>query len=139
MLSAETLTRVRADRRKAYGIAWHKENKTRFRACQAKWRAANPDKYRAALKKWADANKDSRRTYTRTRAARTRGVVGVNLSGAPGICQICFDWTEKLCWDHCHTQNTFRGWLCGKCNAGIGLLGEHKSVLLSALEYLDHV
>jgi hypothetical protein len=38
--------------------------------------------------------------------------------------------------DHCHETNIFRGWLCGKCNRGIGSLGDNEEGLLRALAYL---
>jgi len=42
----------------------------------------------------------------------------------------------KLCLDHDPIKNTFRGWLCHKCNTGIGLLGDNVEGLLRALDYL---
>ena len=38
--------------------------------------------------------------------------------------------------DHCHEGLFFRGWLCGKCNFGIGSLGDNVSGLERALRYL---
>ena len=38
--------------------------------------------------------------------------------------------------DHCHGSNEFRGWLCRKCNTGIGMLGDNIEGTLNALEYL---
>jgi hypothetical protein len=38
--------------------------------------------------------------------------------------------------DHDHVTGKFRGWLCDRCNRGIGLLGDNIESLERALEYL---
>src|ERR1700742_4590865 len=38
--------------------------------------------------------------------------------------------------DHDHTTGKFRGWLCNKCNAGIGMLGDTALGVRFALAYL---
>ena len=44
---------------------------------------------------------------------------------------------EKLCLDHEPKTNTFRGWLCKKCNTGIGLLGDNLKSIMKAVKYLE--
>jgi len=39
--------------------------------------------------------------------------------------------------DHCHKTNTFRSYLCHKCNLGIGFLEDSTANLNSAIKYLD--
>jgi len=63
-------------------------------------------------------------------------------------CPIC-DRIEKECkgegsetasaWaiDHCHETNTFRGWLCHKCNRGIGTFDDNIQILQKAINYLE--
>lgn len=62
-----------------------------------------------------------------------------------GVCQICKkaetskDKNGKDKWlsvDHSHSTGDVRGLLCSKCNTGIGLLGDSKKILKSALKYL---
>ena len=38
--------------------------------------------------------------------------------------------------DHCHIENKFRGWLCHKCNRGIGAFADSVEILNRAIEYL---
>jgi hypothetical protein len=54
------------------------------------------------------------------------------------LCEICskeFD-KSKLCLDHHHESDQFRGNLCRSCNLLIGFAHEDEEVLLSAVEYL---
>lgn len=55
----------------------------------------------------------------------------------PEKCECC----GKKCWrrmsrDHCHKVGRFRGWICGNCNSGIGLLGDDWRGVATALIYL---
>ena len=38
--------------------------------------------------------------------------------------------------DHCHETDVFRGWLCHKCNRGIGAFGDNVEGLQKAINYL---
>ena len=55
-------------------------------------------------------------------------------------CEICGA-VGSLVYDHCHEIGegieAFRGVLCRKCNAGLGLLGDNLNGLLKAVEYLQ--
>lgn len=51
-------------------------------------------------------------------------------------CEIC-NVQENLCWDHSHVSGKFRGTLCSKCNAAIGLLQDDTLLLNKAIEYLS--
>ena len=41
------------------------------------------------------------------------------------------------CADHDHVTNKFRGWLCHKCNLGLGNFADNATRLRSALTYLE--
>ena len=41
--------------------------------------------------------------------------------------------------DHCHDNETFRGWLCKSCNVGLGMLGDNTEGLQRAMDYLERV
>lgn len=62
------------------------------------------------------------------------------LSAQRGVCAICGqpDPTpgRRLAVDHDHQSGAVRGLLCGKCNKGIGLLGDSEEGLLKALAYV---
>ena len=47
--------------------------------------------------------------------------------------------TRKSPWcaDHNHETGEFRGWLCHKCNLGLGNFGDIKQRLLNAVAYLE--
>ena len=52
-----------------------------------------------------------------------------------GMCCIC--WLRPIyCVDHEHCTGLFRGLLCNRCNAGLGMFGDDPNVMLRAIEYL---
>ena len=55
------------------------------------------------------------------------------------ICEICLirvDKPRKLKLDHCHDKDFARGWLCNRCNCGIGFFRDNPHILISAADYL---
>lgn len=59
----------------------------------------------------------------------------------PQRCECCgnIDTRRALCLDHDHDTNAFRGWLCNKCNIGIGHLNDNLDGVLKAVKYLTGV
>ena len=53
-------------------------------------------------------------------------------------CQACGS-DDNLCYDHDHITSKFRGVLCGKCNTGIGMLGDNIQGVQQALNYLKEI
>ena len=54
-------------------------------------------------------------------------------------CQCCKN-VAKLHCDHSHTKSKkFRGWICSKCNVGIGNLGDDIAGIRRALKYLENI
>ena len=51
------------------------------------------------------------------------------------LCGIC-NKSNNLVFDHCHKNNTFRGYCCNSCNRSIGVLGDDVPGLLNAINYL---
>ena len=56
----------------------------------------------------------------------------------PERCACCHKKVEKLQVDHIHGSTTFRGWLCGGCNTGIGSLGDNLEGVLQSAIYLEN-
>jgi hypothetical protein len=58
-----------------------------------------------------------------------------------GKCAICFNYPKssypKLYIDHDHKTGKLRGLLCHTCNSGVGMLKDDKTILQSAINYLD--
>ena len=52
-------------------------------------------------------------------------------------CECCGEVPERLELDHCHRTGEFRGWLCGRCNLGIGMLQDSLEGALMAAVYLS--
>jgi hypothetical protein len=56
-----------------------------------------------------------------------------------GICECCSKPTKRsMDLDHDHDSGEFRGWLCTKCNRGIGYLGDSIEGLEMAINYLKN-
>lgn len=58
---------------------------------------------------------------------------------APLRCECCGNKpskTRSLALDHCHVTGKFRGWLCVRCNTGLGGLGDSIAGLQRGLAYL---
>jgi hypothetical protein len=45
--------------------------------------------------------------------------------------------SNYFCVDHCHKTGKVRGLLCSTCNTALGLLGDSKTNLLEAINYLS--
>jgi hypothetical protein len=58
-----------------------------------------------------------------------------------GKCYICeiheIDCKVNLSADHCHKTGSFRGWLCGTCNAALGFFNDSVELLEKAILYLN--
>lgn len=68
---------------------------------------------------------------------REQLVIAKKQSGPkPECCECCKRKIEKLVVDHNHATGKFRGWLCVRCNQGIGKLGDTWEGVMTALDYL---
>ena len=55
----------------------------------------------------------------------------------PEFCECCGEVPKKhMTLDHDHETNKFRGWICDRCNVGIGLLGDDITGVTNAMNYL---
>lgn len=77
-----------------------------------------------------------KRTYMRAYMLKKRNGRQNRPESAP--CAICGDVVsgKSLHYDHDHQTGKFRGWLCGPCNAGIGMFRDNPTSLAQAISYL---
>lgn len=58
----------------------------------------------------------------------------------PEACEICGslgrDFKKGLCLDHNHSTGEFRGWICTRCNATIGMVRENLEILTAISDYI---
>lgn len=137
-----TKEQQRASSRKSWvkhGARYRQQKRERYAAtrdeqiCRTKtWKLANPERSRATSRAWSKVNRqrisDGRR--------RRKGIP-IPPYIAPQNCELCGAVSGKLKIDHDHITGAFRGWLCTRCNLGLGLLGDVKSGILLALRYLE--
>ena len=53
------------------------------------------------------------------------------------VCPICLRPSKKYYLDHDWNTQAFRGWLCNKCNSGLGSLNDDIGTLQRAIKYLE--
>jgi hypothetical protein len=51
------------------------------------------------------------------------------------FCELCGS-SKKICFDHDHKTNKFRGWLCGRCNMVLGSVEDNIELLEAMINYL---
>jgi len=71
------------------------------------------------------------------RANREKNEARRNAPPKQNHCECCHK-NKKLELDHLHGTATFRGWICGKCNTGIGMLGDTLESILRGAVYLEN-
>lgn len=54
----------------------------------------------------------------------------------PLRCELCGR-GGRICYDHDHKTNTFRGWICLKCNCVLGFIDDNPNILEKMIEYLS--
>jgi LmbE family N-acetylglucosaminyl deacetylase len=124
----ETATRIQA--------LPHKDPEVR-RALQARRRGKRKAYFRQYDEKRdrAPARMATKRVAAR---ARWRAKYPAPTRPEPTHCELCGTAAKRtLCLDHCHITNTFRGWLCHGCNAGLGLFKDNPVTLRAAAYYVE--
>jgi uncharacterized protein YlaI len=92
-------------------------------------------------RKWYDKNQNKNRDtkYKKKFNISLDEVVNILASqgGKCGICEILIEMGPKTHLDHDHNTNKVRGFLCQKCNHGLGLFQDSQKFLKSAQKYLQ--
>lgn len=130
------------ERRKAARKKWYEGNKEAILTRQRKYQKDNKEKVSAYKKKWAEetGQSEKRKEYMRQKNWRYFGYPEPTRP-MPDACECCgkketAKGRVNLNLDHCHVTGAFRGWLCSKCNLGIGKLGDSIEAVSKALSYL---
>jgi len=129
--------------RAEYCRKWRQKNYEKIRTYAAEYRHNNRskllEKKKEAYKRDPDTHKLRQKRYRGKQREYQRAKRGLPLPAypPPPACECCrlpFGRTAHL--DHDHRTGKFRGWLCGKCNTGIGSLGDDISGIQRAASYL---
>ena len=141
------------DEYRAYHRKWSAENKDRLREYRANRLGKDPEYEKRASKVSRQRNRAQRAGYNRIwralnpekqeqmnlRASQKRRGIPQPTRPRPELCECCngeHNGKGKLHMDHDHKTGLFRGWLCMKCNTGIGKLGDDEFGLQRAIMYL---
>jgi len=98
------------------------------------WSKANPEKGRAYSRRWAAKNPDANK-----RSLWKKLGMPEPLRSKPSRCELrgCPPGPRGLYSDHDHATGKWRGWICFRCNSGIGLLGDTLEDVKKAVAYLE--
>jgi hypothetical protein len=134
----------------ARNALWYEKNKAdiskrvsaRRQEKKAKGEVVNTEAHKAYNKQYYLDNPEKFSEYTRRRNEKL-ALERVEKAGRPRpeVCEICNqpgDSKVGIHWDHDHATGAFRGWLCGKCNRALGLVGENPELLRALADYLEH-
>lgn len=103
----------------------------------AKYRANNREKCNERTRRW-QASFSQERVEQKKARNRVRFGLPEPTHLCPTHCEGCGALPGKkgMHLDHDHVTGRFRGWLCVKCNTGLGMLGDNEAGLLKLLAYL---
>ncbi len=108
---------------KAARLAWNKRNPGVGTEVSRQWRLRNPERYREAV----------------LRSKRKAMGIPEATRPMPLNCECC-DVSFSVRQPHLdpdHTTGAFRGWLCNRCNRGLGYFDDNAAGLRRALDYIE--
>ena len=108
-------------------------------------RRVKPEEHRAASLRWKERNRFKVALIQSKNDAEKKGhepcsaTVAEIKEAFTGYCVICGTEEKKckLCMDHDHATGQFRGWLCQRCNRGLGCFRDDSELLERAVEFLS--
>jgi hypothetical protein len=122
---------------RAYRRAYHIANRERVNARNAAYYAANREKMDAYRAGWRAKNISRVQKGHRKARHKMLGYPAPTRQ-VPSVCECCGKPSEKfLDLDHCHISGEFRGWLCNRCNRGLGFFDDSIEGLMNAVRYLE--
>lgn len=81
-------------------------------------------------------NLDSRCRSCVKKHSKVRSKLHKKAPDKPFVCECCKENPIKWVLDHDHSDDSFRGWICDRCNTGIGKLGDNLDGVIKAVNYL---
>lgn len=133
--SEERAARARVANRK-----WYLTHKEKILTRQKAYQKANRQKISEYHRAWEAARTPEQKAAAQQRYRnknwRVQNMPDVTRP-EPDKCECCGGISGKaLALDHCHKTGVFRGWLCARCNMGLGLLGDGVESVQRAIDYL---
>lgn len=122
---------------KANRRAYYHRNKGKVKALKKSYYARHSETVKASARAYRQQNIAA----VRIRHYAARGLPAP-IRPMPSRCECCgvdSRLDKAFALDHCHVTGRFRGWLCHRCNSGIGMLGDDVDGLLAAIAYLSRV
>jgi hypothetical protein len=126
---------------------WRKRNAERIAAYKKAWRAANLEHAREYLRNYRRTHPrgprpaESRPRHGGSRASRRALIRNHFLAEQDGLCGICRGAIKpepkQAAIDHDHATGQVRGFLCRRCNVGLGFFGDSADLLRAAAAYLE--
>lgn len=129
--------------------AWNRTHIEEGRERSRAWAKNNPEKARKARNAWTAANRERSREIQSVWHAKHPGYnAAMSLAcirrqqekeagrPKPKICEVCCK-SGRICFDHCHASNIFRGWICFHCNMTLGLAFDSSRTLRKLAVYLE--
>ena len=143
-----TWVKKNPEKARALRKTWYEKNRAREQARSRNSYAKNKQKRLEQAKKRYYLNKEQFRRNNKAWIAKNRDKIRESvrkkkgmpspIRSCPLVCECCGQQDKRaLCLDHCHKTGKFRGWLCRKCNIGLGSFSDSKEILMLAIEYLS--
>ena len=133
--------------RNAKIMEWHKKNPKKVTLAQQKYAENNREKLSRRTREWNVANRFRRALNASRATAKRRNHLSCDATvrelevAFTGRCAVCGVWesecSKRLHMDHDYATGKFRGWLCGQCNAALGLLQDSREVISDLLKYIS--
>jgi hypothetical protein len=140
MLAEILQIETRRLRKKAYDAVYKEMCRAKIKASnKARYAAADKDVRRAADRRWRHENPDKVQKIRVRMAIRKLRLNPATIPTRPAVCDLCGRPPGKraLHLDHDHVTGEFRGWLCSRCNVGLGQFGDDPKLLQKAMMYLE--
>ena len=117
-------------------LEWARKNPQKRKEITLKYRKSHPMIYRKASKKWRENNQEKYKKVFIINNQKAKDKL-IRLAGRPKPikCEVC-ERIGRICFDHDHKTGKFRGWICWKCNATLGMVNDNPMLLYKLAKYL---